>query len=174
VLEDVVDLLAPLAEVETAVVTTEADRPLAEAVIWPGMRVYVVDVATPLSALRHLAQEGYAQAAILAADAPDLPSMLVGKLLRPLGRRQAAAAPDIGAERGLLGLAAVLPPPEWLIQADPTLEEATVPELRRAARKPGVVAEAMGWYRLRGPEAFRRLDPALEGWEATRALLSGV
>jgi hypothetical protein len=38
----------------------------------------------------------------------------------------------------------------------------------------GRVAVTAGWHRLTGPEGLRRLDPGLEGWAATRALLGGV
>jgi hypothetical protein len=30
---------------------------------------------------------------------------------------------------------------------------------------------AEGWHRLRAPDTVSRLDPRLEGWEATRVLL---
>jgi hypothetical protein len=30
-----------------------------------------------------------------------------------------------------------------------------------------------GWHRLRTPDDLRLLDPGLEGWENTRALLEG-
>ncbi|MGH3717035.1 MAG: hypothetical protein ACRDT4_26780, partial [Micromonosporaceae bacterium] len=73
---------------------------------------------------------------------------------------------------GLLGLAAALPAPEWLYALDPDLDTATVADLRRAAPRPGTVATAPGWHRLRDAESFARLDPGLEGWDATRTLLS--
>ena len=38
--EDVIDLLAGLAEVSPAVAVVPADRPLADALVWPGTRVY--------------------------------------------------------------------------------------------------------------------------------------
>ncbi len=45
--EDVVDLLAMLNEVDTAVAVTSADRWLADEVIWPGTRVYEVPEPSP-------------------------------------------------------------------------------------------------------------------------------
>src|SRR5207244_9192829 len=100
-------------------------------------------------------------------DAPDLPGMLVGKLLRPLTSRPVSVAPALTG--GLLGLAARLPVPAWL----PALSlDATVEEVRRAAPQPGQVAQTTGWHRLTGPSGLHRLDPGLEGWDATRALLS--
>jgi hypothetical protein len=167
--EDVVDILNTLAQADSAVACLAADRSLADAVLWPTMRVYEVPALTLPQLLGATARDGYEQAALIAPDAPDLPAMLIGKLLRPLSTRTLAVAPAIGGA-GLLGLAARLPAPDWLpdlglAQVDPAL-------LRRAAGKPAEVAVSPGWHRLAGPDDLGRLDPALEGWEATRALLS--
>jgi len=45
--------------------------------------------------------------------------------------------------------------------------------LRKTAPQPGDVSSAPEWRRLRGPAELASLDPALEGWENTRALLGG-
>ncbi len=171
--EDVVDLLAMLNEVETAVAVTPADRWLAEAVIWPGTAVYEVPEPTPNAVFAALGGPGgYEQAAVVVGDAPDLPGLTVGKLLRPLTSRPVAVAPVDGDAPGLLGVAARLPVPPWL----PPLDlDATVPAaVRAAAPRPGDLAVAPSWHRLRGPADLARLDPALGGWENTRALLSGA
>jgi hypothetical protein len=167
--EDVVDLLATLAEVEPAVAALAEDHELAGSVVWPTMRVYELPALTANVIFAAAAADGYDQAAIVAPDAPDLPAMLIGKLLRPLSSRPVAVAP--GAVGGLLGLAARLPVPEWLPEIDLAGEAATV---RAAAPGPGDVAIVPGWHRLSGPDGLSRLDPALEGWEATRALLSAA
>ncbi len=169
--EDVVDLLATLAEVEPAIATTAADRPLADAVAWPGMPVYEVPAPTVNAALAAAGRDGYDQAAVIAADAADVPGLTIGKLLRPLTSRAvavAAAGPD-GA--GLLGVAARLPPPAWLPEHD--LDDGSPTLLRRAAPAAGQVAVAPAWRRLRGPDDLATLDPAVEGWDTTRALLGG-
>ncbi len=106
---------------------------------------------------------------LVAADAPDLPGMLIAKLLRPLTTRPAAAAPATGGP-GLLGFAARLPAPEWLPAAG--LDDLTPQELRRLAPSAVDVAGTPGWHRLRGPADLARLDPGLEGWDATRNLLT--
>jgi hypothetical protein len=165
--EDVVDLVASLAEITPAVAVVKDDLAVAEAVIWPGTRVYELPALTSAGLFAAASQEGYEQAALIAPDAPDLPGMLVGKLLRPLSSRPVSVAP--AGTGGLLGLASVLPAPQWL--PDVGLD-ATPEQVRRAAPAPGQVAMATGWHRLTGPEALRRLDPGLEGWAATRALLS--
>lgn len=167
--EDVVDILAALAEVEPAIACGPGDRPLADAVVWPEMRVYELPDLTAPTILHAAGQDGYEQAAIISPDAPDLPAMLIGKLLRPLTTRALSVAPAVNGA-GLLGLAARLPAPDWL--PDVPLADADVASLRAAAPRPADVAVSPGWHRLLGPEDLRRLDPGLEGWEATRALLS--
>jgi hypothetical protein len=162
----VVDLLATLAEVEPAVAVVAEDRELAGSVVWPTMRVYELPALTANAIFTAAGADGYDQAAIVAPDAPDLPAMLIGKLLRPLSSRPLAVAP--GATGGLLGLAARLPVPGWLPEVDLTGDAAAV---RAAAPGAGDVAIVPGWHRMSGPEGLSRLDPELEGWEATRALL---
>ncbi|HEV7896766.1 MAG TPA: hypothetical protein VGP31_02820 [Planosporangium sp.] len=166
--EDVVDLLSTLAAADPAIAVTSADHDLAAAVAWPGMPVYELSEATPVNALRAAADDGYEMGAVLAADAPDLPGMLIGKLLQPLTSRIVAVAPAHGG--GLLGVASRLPLPDWLPEVD--LDAGQPEALREAAPRAAVVAVTPGWHRLRGAEDLARLDPALEGWDTTRMLLS--
>ena len=169
--EDLADLINGLAEAEPALAVAEADAPLAAAVRWPTTRVYEqprLDLAELCTALH---ADGYAQVAMIAPDAPDLPAMLIGKLLRPLSSRPVAIAPAQGG--GLSGFAVRLPVPPWL--AWPLLDfakpDVDMSGLRARAPRPGDVATAPGWHRLNGADGLARLDPAIEGWEATRALL---
>ncbi|MEH0972725.1 hypothetical protein V6U77_16525 [Micromonospora sp. CPCC 205546] len=170
--EDVVDLLATLNEVETAVAVTPADRRLADAVVWPDTAVYEVPEATPNAVFAALADAGYDQAAVIAGDAPDVPGLTIGKLLRPLTTRPVAVAPVEGGGPGLLGVAARLPVPAWLPALD--METTRPTAVRAAAPRPGDLAVTPAWRRLRGPDDLAFLDPAVEGWETTRALLSGT
>jgi hypothetical protein len=166
--EDVVDLLATLDELEPAVAVAPGDRALADALVWPGTPVYELPALTSADLFAAAGRDGYEQAAILAPDAPDLPGMLIGKLLRPLTSRPVAVAPAVTG--GLLGLAVRLPVPPWL----PAVDLAGAPDdVRAAAPDPGQVVVTTGWHRLTGPAALTRLDPGLEGWAATRALLGG-
>ncbi|MFI6762935.1 hypothetical protein ACIBF5_27770 [Micromonospora sp. NPDC050417] len=165
--EDVVDLIATLSEVEPAIAATAAERPLADAVAWPGMPIYDLPARTVGAAFAAAAADGYDQAAVIVADAPDLPGLILGKLLRPLSSRRVAVAP---AGPGLLGVAARLPAPDWLTEVD--LDTADADALRATAPDPTEVAVAPGWRRLRGPADLATLDVAVEGWETTRALLS--
>lgn len=169
-LEDVVDRIAALNEVQPAIAAGPADRSLAEAVAWPGMPVYDLPAATVNAALVAAANDGHAQAAVIASDAPDVPGLVLGKLLRPLTSRPLAIAPAGSGEAGLLGVAARLPAPDWLPAID--LDAMTVAAVRAVAPRPADVAVAASWRRLRGPDDLAALDPAVEGWELTRALLS--
>jgi hypothetical protein len=166
--EDVVDLLAPLPQIQPAIAATAADLPLAAKIGWPTMPVYEVKQATPRAALEAAAADGHQRAAVIVADAPDLPAMLVGKLIRPLSTRAVAVAPAV--DGGLLGVAAQLPVPGWLPELD--LETGAVTDARSAAPSPTMVAATPAWHRLRTPLDLHRLDPGLDGWDATRALLS--
>jgi hypothetical protein len=166
--EDMVDLLAPLPQVDTAIAAGPADLALAGSIGWPAMKVYEVKQVTFRAALHAAADEGHERAAVIVADAPDLPAMLVGKLIRPLTTRDVAVAPALGG--GLLGVASRLPVPAWLPDLD--TENGDVQQARSAAPEPTKVAATPAWHRLRGPLDLHRLDSALDGWEATRSLLS--
>jgi hypothetical protein len=166
--EDVVDLLAPLPQVAPAIAAVTEDLPLAAQIAWPSMPVYELKAPTVRTALQAAAAEGYDRAAVIFADAPDLPAMLLGKLLRPLTTRHVSIAP--ATDGGLLGIASRLPVPGWLPDLDP--EAGTVVQARTAAPEPTLVAGAPGWHRIRTPLDLHRLDPALDGWDATRTLLT--
>lgn len=168
--EDVVDLLARLAQATPAIAATADDRALAEEIAWPGMRIYEVPTATVRPVLEAATADGFDQAAVIAGDAPDVPGMVLGKLLRPLERKAVAVAPA-AVGTGLLGVATQLPPPAWL--ADHDLDTAGPMTLRRTAPQPSDVESTPEWRRLRGPADLATLDPALEGWDNTRALLGG-
>lgn len=165
--EDVVDLVASLAAADGAIAIGPDDVSLAADIAWPGMPVYGAE--RPRAALDAAAADGYDEAAVLAGDAPDLPGLLIGKLLQPLGTRQAAVAPSRNG--GLIGVASRLPVADWFPDLD--LDGAVVADVRAAAPRRALVAETPGWHRLRGPADLARLDPALDGWDTTRALLGG-
>ncbi|MEV0391562.1 hypothetical protein [Polymorphospora rubra] len=167
--EDVVDLLATMSEVEPAIAAVAADRPLADAIAWPGMPIYDLPARDVDAVLAAAARDGFEQAAVIATDAPDVPGLILGKLLRPLTTRPLAVAPAEGGV-GLLGVASRLPAPEWLPTID--LDTAAPATLRAAAPRPADVAVTPAWRRLRGPADLATLDPAVEGWDSTRTLLS--
>jgi hypothetical protein len=171
-LEDTYEVVAGLELVTPAlVVAPHGDRD-AEAVTWPGTAIVRETGLGPVFAALHAL--GAREAALVAPDAPDLPPLLIGKLLRALGGAPASATPAAGG--GLVALAARLPLPGWLSAALETVDLNTpdaLALLRAAAPRPGLVPTGPGWHRLRTPADVALLDPGLEGWENTRALLAG-
>jgi hypothetical protein len=170
--EDVADLVGGLAGVEGGVVAAGAEAAWAAGLVWPGAPVFSVADVTALAAFDAAARAGHEEAAVLAPDAPDLPALHIGKLFRALGSHPVAVAP--AADGGAVAVAVRLPVPDWVRGARPGLDEAAVQRLRAAAPAPRDVAAAPSWHRLRIPADIRRLDPGLEGWDATRALLSAT
>lgn len=189
--EDVADLLSELPGLDPVVGFTPEHAAVAAAITWPGTLLLPLPAgAGPLALLAALHERGYRQAAVLAPDAPDLPGLLIAKVfsglagatvavvpalppgrpdLPPLARGRLAAPPG-----GLAVLGAWLPPPRWLSADLADLDAADVVDRLRAAapdRRDLVVTPA--WRRLRDPADLAALDPGLEGWEATRALLGG-
>ncbi|MFD0821860.1 hypothetical protein ACFQ0D_26895, partial [Micromonospora zhanjiangensis] len=90
--EDVVDLLAMVEQAEPAIAVTAPDRELAERVAWPMMPIHQLPDRTVNAALAAVAADGYDQAAVIAADAPDLSGRVLGQLLRPLTSKPVAVA----------------------------------------------------------------------------------
>ena len=82
-----------------------------------------------------------------------------------------AAVPADGG--GLVVLAARLPAPGWLPDGITLDTPDAVDRVRGAAPSRRDFAVAASWRRLRTPGDLARLDPGLEGWETTRALLAG-
>jgi hypothetical protein len=94
--------------------------------------------------------------------------MHIGKLFRALGSHPVAVVP--AANGGIVALAASLPPPEWLVEADPSLDSG-LSQLRSASPQARLVSGVPGWHRQRTAADIAQLDPGLEGWETTRAVL---
>ncbi|WP_302893153.1 hypothetical protein [Actinomadura luzonensis] len=162
VAEDTYEMVAGLDLVTPVLVTSV---PGLDHLVWPGTEIVTVGEDEPLTGV--LARLRGDQAAVIAADAPDLPPLLVGKLFRELGRAEITICPAEGG--GAVALACALPAPAW---AAPDLDDPElVATLRGQAPGPRRVATTPGWHRLRTPEDVHRLDPGLEGWDNTRALL---
>lgn len=167
VAEDTYELVAGLDFVSPVLVTSV---PGMEEIVWPGTPVVEIpDLSGEALVRAAFAALPYGgQAVLLSGDAPDLPPLLIGKLFRQLGRARVAVCP--AADGGAVAIAAHLPYPDWagtgFDDHDP------VKALRAAAPGPRTVATGPGWHRLRTPDDIARLDPGLEGWDNTRALLS--
>ena len=172
-LDDVFELLDSLTGLEAAIAAAPPDyRDVASRAAWPTTPVLTVTAeSSAYAVLEALHALGGTEAAVVADDAPDLPGLLVGKLFSGLSGAEVAACPADGG--GLVALASRLPVPLWLRAAaiDLDLPDALA-ALSAAAPNPRQVAIVPGWHRLRRPEDVHRLDPGLEGWEATRRVLS--
>ncbi|WP_344977174.1 DUF2064 domain-containing protein [Salinactinospora qingdaonensis] len=176
--EDTYDLVSGLRLCDAAVIVWGASEDGAlveratriEELTWPGTPVLpVAGAPAARRSLEVLAENGAEEAVLVAADAPDLPPLLIGKLFRALGTADIAVSPAQGG--GLTALAAHLPPPAWLADTGLDTPEAMA---ALAAGRPTrrALGTAPGWHRLRQPADVAHLDPGLEGWDATRGLLS--
>jgi len=170
-LEDVVDLVAAMREVEAALVTPPAADDAMRAVTWPAMPV--VEAAAAASAAELVDAVATAteagEVALVSADVPDLPALLLGKLHSALTGAQVAVCP---AEDGrLVALAARVPGPAWLADSGVGLDDEDAIRRLRAAAPRRTLLVGAGWRRVRNRDDALRLDPGLEGWETTRALL---
>jgi hypothetical protein len=183
--EDVIELVGELSIVHPAVLTvSRGDLSWAADVrdlCWPGTPVAdaakVAGGAAVLAGLAFAARGGADAAAVVAGDAPDLPGLLLGKLFRALGSAEVAVSTSGAGE--LVALAARLPAPAWLSAEVAGLDAGSadaaadpVSGLTAAAGEARRVATGPPWHRLRAPADVRLLDPGLEGWASTRALLS--
>ena len=173
-LEDVVDLVADTPQVDPALVVAAGAESLADAVAWPATpRVAVSGDPTLVELLAAVSPLAAFAAAVVVPDVPDLPTLLLGKLFSALAgppRRALAVCPAQGS--GLVAAAISTPgPPGWL-DPDTRLDDPDVLERLRADPPTGELVVGPGWRRIRGEADLGTLDPGLEGWEATRALLS--
>jgi hypothetical protein len=166
--EDVADLLSDLPGLDPLVAAAPDRVADAEDVVWPGTPVLETRRGTPAEVFASLAGRGYDEAAVVVADVPDLPGLLIAKPFSALAEVTVAAAPAAGG--GLVALATRLPAPAWL-PTDADLDDPYAVERLRSAAPEGALTLTPPWHRMRNREDLAALDPDLEGWEATRALL---
>ena len=175
-LEDVVDLAAEMPQVDgSAVVCTRpGGAATAHAVVWPGMPVLelaadagIADVIAVVAARLEASH-----VVVVAADAPDLPPLLVGKLFSALTGAGVAVCP--AAEGGLVAVGAGVPVPAWLAGAGVDVDAPDALTLLRRHAPARSLVVGPGWHRVRSVPAALQLDPELEGWEATRRWRDGA
>lgn len=155
--EDVLTVFAELDGIDEAIAFQQpANGELARSIAWPG--TVFIEALTPTGVLRRTAELGYQQAALVVADAPDLPGLHLAKAFSALD--SAVAATALAVNGGMVILASRLPSPADLDSVD------------MDGPPPPGVRQTLPWRRLRQPADLARLDPGLEGWETTRALLS--
>lgn len=168
--EDTYEVLAALDRVDVAVAVAGGDdAAVAEmsALTWPGTPTYAVHPERPV--LHAVELVGPAAAVVAVShDVPDLPGLLIGKLFRALSTADIAVTP---AEDGTLAaIGTKTPVADWVAEVAPTFDTPlSVLEARKPRRH--AVAIGPGWHRLQSNADLARLDPGLEGWDATRSIL---
>lgn len=165
-LADSYEVVSDLTDVSSGIVG--AGRSLAE-LLWPG--ALLLNPGPSLSGLVAEVQDRYEEVVFVAADVPDLPGLVLAKVFRALQRADVCVAPERGGG-GVVAFGVRAPWPDW-VTIDVDLDANPLGELAELAPVRGRLATAPDWHRMRTATAVDRLDPGLEGWEVTRALLSG-
>ena len=157
-LADAYEVVADLVGVTSGII----GPPNLTELLWPGGLLIEED---SLQAVVDQLTGDFDELVLVPADVPDLPGLVLAKLFKVLHRVDLAVAPERHGS-GCVALGIALPTPVAL--ADLDIDHAP------AARDLGVrIAPGPDWHRMRTPADVNRLDPGLEGWEETRALLSG-
>ena len=165
--KDVVELVDDMAMVQACLVVQQRFGPWPDDYTWRGMPVVDVPDRTIRRVVAALDAIGAEEVGIVVPDVPDLPALLLGKLHSALTTAEVAVCP---AEDGrLVALATRVPVAEWAPNL--TLDEMdALGQLYAAAPRRDLHVGA-GWHRVSDDDDARRLDPGLEGWEHTRAVL---
>ena len=138
--------------------------------LWPSALHLPAEMTVPMIA--HQLSEVADELVVLPADLPDLPGLVLAKLFKVLHRTDLAIAPE-QAGRGCAAIGMSLPLADWIPDDTLDLDHDPFERLTTAAPRRSSYALGPTWHRLRTPADLRRLDPGLEGWEETRALLGG-
>jgi hypothetical protein len=137
--------------------------------LWPGALHLPPDITVPGIAreLSGLVDE----VVVVPGDIPDLPGLVLAKLFKVLHRTDIAIAPEQGG-KGCVAIGVSLPLAEWIPDDAFNLNQNPYARLSVLAPRRSRCTLAPSWHRLRTPADVTRLDPGLEGWEETRALLA--
>ena len=147
-----------------------AGPPQVVELLWPGSWHLPGDLGV-LELARRVARDAD-ELVVLTADAPDLPGLVLAKIFRVLHRVDLVVAPQRNGG-GCVAMGVALPPRDWLTEDLLDLERSPVAQLPSGRPGRSRWALAPAWHRLQTPDHLSRLDPGLEGWEQTRALLAG-
>ena len=162
---DSYEVVADLIGVESGI----AGPPSVSEMLWPGALHLPADITVPVMA-RQLG-DVVDELVVIPADLPDLPGLVLAKLFKVLHRTDIAIAPERDGE-GCTAIGVSLPLADWIPDEAFDLDHNTFERLSAIAPRRSRYALAPPWHRLRTPADLRRLDPGMEGWEETRALLT--
>ncbi|MBV9487237.1 MAG: hypothetical protein JO246_14410 [Frankiaceae bacterium] len=169
-LTDVIDVVTDTELVDPAIVVAAGY----DGVTWPNIETVAVGPDPTIAELLLAIDAPHATAvAAVVGDVPDLPVLLIGKLFSALaGPRGAAVAACPAVDGSLVAVAAMWPLSGWLRDAVIRLDDPGALDAMRSAAPLVELSVGPGWRRIRREADLARLDPGLEGWEATRAYLT--
>lgn len=175
-LTDVIDLVADTAEVEPAVAVAAGYNAPIPPLTWPGTDIVSVPQDPSVADVLQAVETTSAHAvAVVACDVPDMPSLLLGKLFSALaGPRGASVAVCPADGGGLVAVAAMAPLSGWLRQLPVRFDDSDAVAQMHAGAPLAELSVGPGWHRVRTGDDLSRLDPGLEGWDATRSYLDDL
>jgi hypothetical protein len=162
---DSYEVLADLVDIRSGIAGPES----ATEMLWPGALHCPTDMTVPAMALQ--LRDEVDELVVVPADVPDLPGLVIAKLFKVLHRTDIAIAPEHGG-RGCAAIGVSLPLAEWIPHDAFDLDQNPFTRLDAIAPRRSRCTLTPSWHRLRTPADVLRLDPGLEGWEETRALLA--
>ncbi len=163
---DSYEVLADLIGVRSGI----AGPPEVAELLWPGALQLPADITVRTIAGQLSGQID--ELVVIPADVPDLPGLVLAKLFKVLHRTDIAIAPERSGA-GCVAIGVSLPLAEWIPDDAFDLDHNPFGRLSAIAPRKSRCALAPTWHRLRTRADVTRLDPGLEGWEETRALLAG-
>jgi hypothetical protein len=164
-LVDSYEVVADLIEVQSGIA---GPAEIAE-LLWPGDLHLPAD--TTILAMADQLSGQVDELVVVPADVPDLPGLVLAKLFKVLHRSDIAVAPEQGGN-GCVAIGISLPLAEWIPEDAFDLDDNPYARLSVLAPRRSRCTLTPSWHRLRTPADVTRLDPGLEGWEETRALLA--
>jgi hypothetical protein len=146
-----------------------AGPPSVAEMLWPEALHLPTDVT--LGAMADQLSDVADELVVLPADLPDLPGLVLAKLFKVLHRTDIGIAPE-RAGNGCAAIGMSLPLADWIPHDVLDLDHNPYSRLSAIAPRRSRCVLTPAWHRLRRPADVHRLDPGLEGWEETRALLA--